>query len=128
MLRLALVVAAVAATLSAGDWNPRLAADYLDARQKEWFAWKPANNAQGGPCVSCHTSTTYLLARPVLRRALGEGERTPYETGLTGALKARVAKREAKELFPGSTAEPKASQAQGVESIHAALFLTLENE
>src|SRR6184192_3888876 len=48
-----------------GDWSPQLAADYLDSRQKEWFAW-PAAKAPGGPCVSCHTGLTYLLARPVL--------------------------------------------------------------
>ncbi|MGH9720218.1 MAG: hypothetical protein ACRD8O_08400 [Bryobacteraceae bacterium] len=127
-MRFGLLVVLGVATLPvfAGDWNPRLAAEYLDSRQKEWFAWKPAT-APGGPCVSCHTSVTYLLARPVLRRALGEKERTSHETGLTAALKARVAKREPTELFPAFKKEPLASQAAGVESIHAALFLTLEN-
>src|SRR3989454_5927814 len=63
------------------DWNARLAADYLDSRQKEWFAW-PRAKVEGGVCVSCHTGVTYLLARPVLRRALGEGQPTAYEKGL----------------------------------------------
>jgi len=107
------------------DWNPRLAADYLDARQKEWFAWKPAN-APGGPCVSCHTGVTYLLARPALRRALGESEPTSYEMGLTTALRARVDKKVAQELFPAFAKEPRASQAIGVEAILCALFLTLD--
>jgi hypothetical protein len=31
------------------------------------------------PCVSCHTGMTYLLARPVLRRALHESEPTTFE-------------------------------------------------
>ena len=57
----------------AGDWNPKLAAQYLDSRQKEWFDWGPAKRT-GGPCISCHTGATYLLARPALRRALGETE------------------------------------------------------
>ena len=39
------------ATLLHADWNPRAAADYLDARQKAWFAWAPAK-ASGGPCIS----------------------------------------------------------------------------
>lgn len=108
------------------DWKPRLAAEYLDSRQKEWFDWKRAA-VPGGPCVSCHTGATYLLARPSLRKVLGEKEPTTYETGLLNALRARVEKREAREIFPGIKAEPTASQAVGVEAIHAALFLALEN-
>src|SRR6266404_8537501 len=74
-----------------GDWNPKLAADYLDSRQKEWFAWKPAAGV-GGPCLSCHTGMTYLLVRPALRRALGESEPTSYERGLLNAVGARLEK------------------------------------
>lgn len=106
-----------------GDWNPRLAADYLDAQQKAWFAWKPAQ-ATGGPCFSCHTGMTYLLARPALRRALGEKEPTQYETGLMDALRARVDKKTGKEIFAGFSREPVASQALGVEAVFAALFLS----
>jgi squalene-hopene/tetraprenyl-beta-curcumene cyclase len=106
------------------DWNPRLAAEYLDARQKEWFAWKPALNAPGGPCVSCHTGVTYLLARPALRRALGEAAPTSYETGLLAGLRARVGHE---YPFSGLKQEPKASQARGVEAIHAAWLLAEES-
>ena len=108
-----------------GDWSPRLAADYLDSRQKEWFAW-PAAKAQGGPCVSCHTGITYLLVRPGLRRALGESEPTSYERGLLDGLRARVEKKSANELSPGGK-EPIASQRFGVEAIFSALFLTLQD-
>jgi len=93
------------------DWNPRLAAQYLDSRQKEWFDW-PTANAAAKPCVSCHTGMTYLLARPVLRKALGEDTPTAYETGLLASLRSRVEKR-----------EPANSQGLGVESIMAARFL-----
>ena len=96
------------------DWNPKLAAQYLDGRQKEWFEWPRAN--QGAkPCVSCHTSVTYLLARPALRKALGESAPTSYETGLLNSLRERVAKQ-----------EPAASPSIGVESVLAALFLGTE--
>jgi squalene-hopene/tetraprenyl-beta-curcumene cyclase len=115
----------VAGSIFGADWNPRLAATYLDSRQKDWFAWTPAK-APGGPCVSCHTGVTYLLARPALRRALGESRPTEYETGLLEALRARVDKKESKEVFPSFTKEPAAAQAMGVESIHAALFLGTE--
>src|SRR5215471_16514504 len=77
----------------AADWNPRLAAQYLDNRQKEWFDW-PTANSNAKPCISCHTGMTYLLARPALRRALGEESPTTYETGLLASLRSRVDKRE----------------------------------
>jgi squalene-hopene/tetraprenyl-beta-curcumene cyclase len=108
------------------DWSPKLAAEFLDSRQQEWFAWPPAA-ATGGPCVSCHTGVTYLLARPALRAALGEAGRTSYETGLLNALRARVESRDPKELFKAFAREPAASQAIGTESILSALFLAIED-
>jgi squalene-hopene/tetraprenyl-beta-curcumene cyclase len=98
----------VARTLAAG-WSPQLAAQYLDARQEAWFAWKTAASADG-PCVSCHTGLTYLLARPVLRRKLGETAPTKYEKGLFDRLRAHVGSKPPSDL-------------QNVEAIVAALFL-----
>lgn len=100
----------------AGDWNPKLAAEYLDGRQKEWFAW-PKSKSTGGPCISCHTSTSYLMARPALRQRLGAAERTSFETGLMDAMRVRLEKGK----------EPKSAQALGVEAIHASLFLARED-
>ena len=93
------------------DWSPRLAAQFLDQRQKEWFAWPNANTG-AKPCVSCHTGVTYLMARPALRKELGEAEPTVYEKGLLESLRSRVSKR-----------EPPAAPGIGVESVFAALFL-----
>ena len=107
------------------DWNPRLAAEYLDSRQKEWFAWAPAK-ATGGPCISCHTNMPYLLARPALRKALGQSEPTVYETGLLNALRARVTSTDARDMYPGFGTGPHAVESRGVESIFAALFLPRE--
>jgi len=114
-MRFVLILAV--ATVYAEDWNPRLAAQYLDARQKEWAAW-PAAKAAGGTCISCHTGMTYLLARPALRRALGENQPTTFETAVLDGLRARLPKR-----VPEGK-EPQASQKLGVEAILAALFLT----
>ncbi len=108
------------------DWNPKLTAEYLDNRQQEWFAWAPTKSI-GGPCVSCHTGVTYLMARPLLRRALGEAQPTAYETGLLNGLRARAAKREPKDIS-AYLKEPASTQAIGVESILAALFLAREDE
>jgi squalene-hopene/tetraprenyl-beta-curcumene cyclase len=117
-----LLLALLALPVVAADWNPRAAADYLDARQKQWVAWPAANNSSGGKCVSCHTGMTYLLARPALRRVLGESQPTEYETGLLESLRSRVSKRYPKELYPKAT-EPHLSEEAAVESIFAAWFI-----
>jgi squalene-hopene/tetraprenyl-beta-curcumene cyclase len=106
-----LVVVLISTAHSKSDWSPRLAAQYLDARQKAWFAWPPAMSPDG-PCVSCHTGMPYLLARPALRRLLNEKQPTQYETGLLDRLRAHA-----------GDARP-AGPLQGVETIFAALFLT----
>jgi squalene-hopene/tetraprenyl-beta-curcumene cyclase len=89
-LILTLALLLVALPLRA-EWNPALAAKYLDARQQAWFDWKTAQSSDG-PCVSCHTGMTYLLARPVLRRVLNEGGPTAFEAGYLNRLKTKMAK------------------------------------
>jgi squalene-hopene/tetraprenyl-beta-curcumene cyclase len=107
--RIAVLLGIAVLPAIAGDWNPRLAAEYLDERQKEWIEW-PRANGDAKPCISCHTGLPYLLARPVLRKALGEKEPTPYEIKLLDSLRSRLEKK-------GKGA------AIGVESVMAALFL-----
>ena len=101
-------------TVLTADWSPQAAARYLDERQKQWFEWKPAASANG-PCVSCHTGLTYLLARPALRRVLNEEQPTAYERGLLERLRANVGTKP-----PGAL--------QSVESIFAAMFLARGDE
>jgi squalene-hopene/tetraprenyl-beta-curcumene cyclase len=112
LLTLVIGLLGTTSTLSA-DWSPELAARYLDGRQKEWFAWKPAMSADG-PCVSCHTGMTYLLARPALRHRLKESQPTIYEVGLLERLRTKVG-----EKPPGAL--------QGVETIFSAMFLSRED-
>ena len=107
------------------DWNPRLAAQYLDARQKQWFAWPPAT-ASGVPCVSCHTGLPYLLARPALRLALGENAPTLYEAVLLDGLRATVVKTEAKDLFQGVKGRL-ADQVFGAQTVLTALLLATDD-
>jgi squalene-hopene/tetraprenyl-beta-curcumene cyclase len=65
-----------------------------------------------------------MLARPALRRVLGEAEPTAYETGLVEGLLARAGSGLEDALKTGK--EPVASQSVGVEAIFAALFLSPE--
>ena len=124
--RLVTVLALTVLSGFGGDWNPRLAADYLDARQKLWAAWPRADDGQGRPCLSCHTGLPYLLSRPALRRALGESTPSSYETGLLDGLRHRLAKKTPQEYAPKSK-EPFAGQALGVEAILSALVLAAED-
>ncbi len=88
MVKLLWLVVAIPALYGA-DWSAKSAADYMDARQKLWFAW-PTANAGGRPCVSCHTGLVYLLSRVELRKKLGEPGPTEWELGLHNAMKSRV--------------------------------------
>ncbi len=121
-MRLVVLLLVAAIPGLGGDWSPRAAAGYLDSREKAWFEW-PVTKAPGGPCVSCHTNMTYLLARPALRRALGEAHPSTYENGLRDALRTRVDRNDGTKLLPAFSKEPHASEALGVEAIFAALFL-----
>jgi hypothetical protein len=93
------VLALLSSQLVEAEWTPRLAADYLDARQKTWFNW-PVAKTSTGPCLSCHTGFPYLLARPRLRQVLGESEPTVYEVGLLEAVRKRLPKTTPGELLP----------------------------
>lgn len=127
MIKILLAFSLVSLPSFCADWSPRLAANYLDSREKDWFAWNHAQTP-GGPCVSCHTGILYLLARPELRRKLGEPHPTVYETGLLNGLRTRVAGTTGGDVFPAAfSKEPLASQAIGVEAIHAALLLGSES-
>jgi len=99
--------------LTAGDWESQLAANYLDARQELWAAWKPAQ-AAGGPCISCHTNLTYLLARPAIRRLHGHSSPTVHESALLNGLRHRLA-----QPAPASNGKPGYS----VETVLAAVAL-----
>lgn len=125
LLRIGSLLALISAPAFCGDWSPRLAADYMDARQKAWFAWPVANKANG-VCLSCHTGLTYLLARPALGRALGENVPSAYQTQLLDTVRKRLSLKTAEEFSP-TAKEPSRSQAFGVESVLAPLLLAAED-
>ncbi len=126
LTRVVAVLALISVPAVCADWSPQLAAQYLDSRQKDWFAW-PAANSSGVPCLSCHTGMTYMMARPALRHSLGESERTSYETGLLNSIKSRIDKKDASDLYPKSKGAY-AAQATGVEAVLSALLLSTEND
>jgi len=71
-------------------WDARAAAQYLDSRETWWRSWDHSNRDHGTKCVSCHTQAPYALARPVLRRRLGEPGLSPGETAMLADVEKRV--------------------------------------
>ncbi len=120
-----LVLRAQRETPSQNSWSPRAAAAYLDARAAWWATWPNAARDQGTFCVSCHTAVPYALARPTLRAALAERERTPTETRLSDNVVKRVTLW--KDVAPFYADQrlglPKTSESRGTEAILNALIL-----
>lgn len=100
-IRFAALLTLAAAPAFCQNWNPRLAAQYMDSRQKEWAAW-PNALVSGVVCVSCHTGLPYLVSRPALRQSLDQKSGpTLYEDLLVEGTRATVFRTDAKELFGG---------------------------
>src|SRR5262252_7291172 len=127
-------VALVAAawTLTAGAsgadapaWNPHAAASYLDQRADWWTTWPGAARDHETFCVSCHTAAPYAVARPALRRALGENAPSTAEAKLAANVLKRVRMwREVEPFYPDATrGVPKTAESRGTESILNALIL-----
>jgi squalene-hopene/tetraprenyl-beta-curcumene cyclase len=106
-------------------WNPKAAAAYLDQRQDWWQKWPGAARDHGTFCVSCHTAATYALARPALRRTLGEAGPSAGERALTENVSKRVMMwRDVEPFYPDQTRGlPKTSESRGTEAILNALIL-----
>jgi squalene-hopene/tetraprenyl-beta-curcumene cyclase len=71
-------------------WNEKAAANYLDARETWWAGWTGSARDQGTFCVSCHTALPYAVARPVLRKAMGESGTSIEEQQLVDNVIKRV--------------------------------------
>jgi squalene-hopene/tetraprenyl-beta-curcumene cyclase len=116
---------AVARGADAPVWNPRAAASYLDQRADWWTTWPGAARDHDTFCVSCHTAAPYAVARPALRRMLGEPAPSPAEAKLIANVVKRVRMwREVDPFYPDQTRGlPKSSESRGTESILNALVL-----
>jgi squalene-hopene/tetraprenyl-beta-curcumene cyclase len=109
---------------AASSWASKAAA-YLDQRESWWMAWPASARDQGTFCISCHTALPYALARPRLRRVLGEEIPSPNERRLLNNVKKRV--RLWKDIKPFYGANTSA-QSRGTEGILNALILANNDE
>jgi squalene-hopene/tetraprenyl-beta-curcumene cyclase len=106
-------------------WNARAAAAYLDARQAWWQQWPNAARDHDTACVSCHTALPYALARPALRRALGEHDLAAPERTMLGNVEKRVKLwKDVEPFYPDQTRGlPKTSESRGTEAVLNAAVL-----
>ena len=106
-------------------WDPKAAASYLDTRAASWAAWSNAQRDHGTFCISCHTTLPYAMARPVLRRVLGEAAPGPAESRILDNLLTRArGYKDMEPFYPDQTrGVPKTSESRAIESVMNALVL-----
>jgi squalene-hopene/tetraprenyl-beta-curcumene cyclase len=106
-------------------WNPAAAAQYLDARAEWWTTWPNAARDNGTYCMSCHTTLPYALARPALRRLVGEPAPSAAEERILGNLLQRARNwRDVEPWYPDQTrGVPKTSESRAIEAVMNALVL-----
>src|SRR5216110_324804 len=107
------------------SWNAQAAAAYLDGRLDWWLHWPNAARDHDTTCVSCHTAAPYALARPALRRMLGQRDlAAPERTMIEGVVKRVALWREVEPFYPDQTRGlPKSSESRGTEAVLNALVL-----
>lgn len=130
LLASAIVARAAPAPASPG-WDAKGAASYLETRLAWWRAWPKAQRDHGTACISCHTALPFALARPTLRKALGEAGPSPVEQAMYADISKRVNMwREVEPFYPDQKSGlPKSSESRAVEAVLNALFLvTRDNE
>jgi squalene-hopene/tetraprenyl-beta-curcumene cyclase len=111
------VAAKTPSVVPSKHWDVEAAADYMDSRELWWQAWPAAQMDQGTICISCHTVVPYAMARPALRRELGEKGMTAPELILMDNVEKRVSHWSKISPFyteaagPGKTAQSHATEA-----------------
>jgi hypothetical protein len=115
-----------AGAISTGGWDKQAAARYLDDREEYWQGWDRAKKDHGTICVSCHTQATYGMARPAMRRDLGETGPTQAEQVMLASIEKRVGMW--KDMAPfysdATSGAGKEVESRNAESVLNALILS----
>lgn len=118
-----ILLLAVAVSIPPSEWDPEKAGRKLDERAALWESHPKTRRSHETSCISCHTGTPYLLARPALRRPLGEKDLAPPERALLDDVATRVTKWSEAEPWYSHT-EAKIRESRGTEAILNALVLS----
>jgi len=107
-------------------WDRAAAAHYLDQRETWWQVWPRAQKDHGTVCISCHTQVPYAMARPALRRELGETTLSAPEQAMLASVEQRVTNW--REMTPFYTDEKngpgKTLEAHNTEAVLNAIILS----
>ena len=114
---------ALAVSVPPSQWDPEKAGRKLDERAALWESHPKTRRSHQTSCISCHTGTPYLLARPALRRTLEEKDLAPPERALLDDVATRVTKWSEAEPWYSHT-EAKIRESRGTEAILNALVLS----
>lgn len=120
------VMAAAKSVPVASGWDAQAAQRYLDGREVWWQGWDRAQKDHGTYCISCHTQATYGLARPVLRRDLGDPAPSGAEQAMLASIEKRVRMwKEVEPFYPDSKYGPgKEVESRDAESVLNAVILS----
>lgn len=110
------------------SWSPKNAAAYLDERENWWMNWPGAARDHDTFCISCHTAAPYALARPTLRKVLGETSPSVGEKKIVENVRKRVRLwNEVAPYYTDHDGDQKAVESRGTESVLNALILVTYN-
>jgi squalene-hopene/tetraprenyl-beta-curcumene cyclase len=125
LVTIALVSRPEARRAEPAGWDPKAAAAYLDSRAEFWTTWSNAQRDRGTFCMSCHTTLPYALARPALRKPLGEHEPSVAEKKIVGNLMTRAQNwRDVEPWYPDQrNGIPKTSESRAIEAVMNALVI-----
>ena len=114
-----------AGTAASDGWNRQAAARYLDSREAWWQGWDRAQKDHGTLCISCHTQAPYGLARPALRRDLGEKTPSEQEQAMLASIEKRVRIwKDAEPFYPDAKyGDGKAVESRNTEAVLNAMIL-----
>jgi squalene-hopene/tetraprenyl-beta-curcumene cyclase len=106
-------------------WDRFAAARYLDTREMWWQSWDRAQRDHQTVCISCHTVLPYALARPVLRKQIGETSISAPERNMLSYLSKRVTLWNEVEPFykDGKAGPTKSVESRDTEAVLNALIL-----
>ncbi len=107
------------------SWNKDAAAQYLDSREEWWQSWPKAQRDHSTVCVSCHSVLPYALARPALRRQMGQQGFAPPERILFDDVAKRVTLwSDVEPFYKDSKSGPtKSIESRSTEAVLNALIL-----
>lgn len=134
LITLILAITATASLADDAGWNREAAAKVLDARAQAWFDFSEADLGTGATrttCVSCHTLVPYALARPALRKALGESNPPAQQTRLLSNSRLRAKHwndlDDAKFGLIYDSPEQKRKESLGTEAVFHAAILSFQD-